>query len=319
MHRGRSVVGCVLAALCAVALSGCTREGPRHRAISEVPFGTAWGDVGRMIDIGGRRLYLECRGTGRPTVILESRYVDAGDIWSLAQAHPPAVQPGMAEVTRVCVYDRAGARRSVSPRLVHSDPAPMPRTAADVVADLHALLAAARLPGPYVLVGHALGGLFVRLYASIYPNDVAGMVLVEATSETLRDRLEPRHWNVLRKLLLAGTIPGVAWTPNLETYDLDASVAQIRAAPPLRPMPLVVLSAARPNLLPDSLPSEAALELVFATEPAWREAQDDLARLVPGARHITAPTGHYVQVERPDLVIDAIRQVAGLPAALGRR
>ena len=92
---------------------------------------------------------------------------------------------GVGAFTRVCVYDRPGTLLNAEDTAgrSRSDPAPLPRTAQDVVADLHALLRAARVPGPYVLVGHSLGGLCVRLYATTYPEEVAGLVLVDASHE----------------------------------------------------------------------------------------------------------------------------------------
>src|SRR5207248_6929012 len=125
---------------------------------------------------------LECRGAGGPTVILESGYHESSFPWSIADAYPPAVLPGVAEFTRVCAYDRPGTIRATDPPGMtdRSSPVPMPRTAKDVAGDLHVLLAAARIPGPYVLVGHSMGGLLIRYYAQAYPDQVIGMVLVDA-------------------------------------------------------------------------------------------------------------------------------------------
>ena len=100
-------------------------------------------------------MYLECRGTGSHVVILESGYRNDADIWS-AQGEPGAtmVLPGVSAITRVCAYDRPGTILDAS-HFSRSNPVPMPRTAQDVVADLHALLHAANIPTPYVLVGHS--------------------------------------------------------------------------------------------------------------------------------------------------------------------
>src|ERR1700724_2494246 len=127
------------------------------------------------VDIGdGRKLYLECHGTGAPTVILESGYHDSSQPWSLSDAYPPAVLPGVAGFTRVCAYDRPGTLLYSDPPRIsdRSSPVRMPRTAEDVTSDLHALLKAARVPGPYLLVAHSMGGLFIRLYAQTYPEEV---------------------------------------------------------------------------------------------------------------------------------------------------
>lgn len=124
--------------------------------------------IGQMVDIGGYRLHLYCQGQGSPTVIMETGQGGFGLSWAL-------VQPEVAQTHRVCVYDRAG--------LGWSDPSPRPRTVEVMVDELHLLLANAGIPGPYVLVGHSLGGMIVRLYAHHYPQDVVGMVLVDSSHE----------------------------------------------------------------------------------------------------------------------------------------
>ena len=123
-----------------------------------------------LIDIGaGRKMYLECSGSGSPTVILESGYRNDADIWSAE------LEPGMSPVfsqiarfTRVCAYDRPGTFLDAD-HLGRSTAVPMPRTARDLVSDLHALLQTAHVPGPYVFAAHSFGGIFARLYASTYP------------------------------------------------------------------------------------------------------------------------------------------------------
>jgi hypothetical protein len=167
----------------------------------------AHGDFAGLVDIGaGRRLYLECRGTGSPVVVLEAGYRSSARIWSedLHQSGAPRtmVLADVAVFTRVCAYDRPGtvAALNNNVRQSRSDAVPMPRTALDVVADLHALLRAAGVPAPYVFAGHSLGGLFVRLYASTYPRDVLGLVLVDAYSEMLETLFTPERWAALVRL-----------------------------------------------------------------------------------------------------------------------
>jgi pimeloyl-ACP methyl ester carboxylesterase len=118
----------------------------------------------RLVDIGGRRLNLYCSGTSSPTVVLDAGLGGTMALWRLVQLQ-------VAKTTRVCSYDRAG--------MGFSDPAPPPRDAAAIVTDLHALLHRAGIAPPYVVVGHSVAGLYDRLYADRYPNDVAGMVLVD--------------------------------------------------------------------------------------------------------------------------------------------
>ncbi len=123
---------------------------------------------GKLINVGGYRLHINCIGTGSPTVILDAGLGGSSLDWSL-------VQPEVATFTRVCSYDRAGYG--------WSDYGPKPRTSGRIVAELHTLLIGAGIPGPYILVGQSFGGLNVRLYAYTYPQEVAGMVLVDASHE----------------------------------------------------------------------------------------------------------------------------------------
>ena len=130
----------------------------------------ASGNFAGLIDIGaGRKMYLECSGSGSPTVILESGYRNDADIWSAE------LEPGMSPVFRRLPSSRGFApttgreRFSIADHLGRSTPVPMPRTARDLVSDLHALLQTAHVPGPYVFAAHSFGGIFARLYASTYP------------------------------------------------------------------------------------------------------------------------------------------------------
>lgn len=271
------------------------------------------GDVAGLVDIGGgRRMYLECRGTGAPTVVLIAGYGNRGSAWSALSPDvpPPAVLPGVSGFTRVCAYDRPGtvgesvddpAERS------RSDPVPQPRPAEDTVADLHALLQAAHVPGPYVLAAHSLGGLYARLYDAAHPDDVAGLVLVDAGHE----RYDAELRRLLTPALLADVQNGASSLrgryPDFELVDADrtdALVARARADVPLRPVPLAVLTRGRPVDVP--IPGFPVSEL----EESWHALQDDLATLTPGARHtIAARSGHDIYQDEPALVVESIRQV----------
>ena len=132
----------------------------------------------QLVDIGGRRINLHCTGAGGPTVILIAGSASWSPIWY-------KVQPVIAQKTRVCGFDRAGYG--------FSDPAPRPQIISDVVDDLHAALKAGAISGPYVLVGHSLGGVEARLDAQRWPKEVAGMVLVDTSpaGEGLIDEAQP--------------------------------------------------------------------------------------------------------------------------------
>src|SRR4029434_9233012 len=141
----------------------------------------------------------------------------------------------VGKFTRVCACDRPGTPVGEKPS--RSDPVPQPTTAKDAVADLHALLSADGAAGPYVLVGHSYGGLIVRLYASTYPKEVAGLVLVDGLSEGLQDAETPEQWAIQRKLIEGDVRESVALYPALERIDVDRSLNQILAASPLRSLP----------------------------------------------------------------------------------
>jgi pimeloyl-ACP methyl ester carboxylesterase len=249
--------------------------------------------------------------------VLISGYRNDADIWDTIALAPDADQtavlPGVATFTRVCAYDRPGTMSRVRTSLdathfSRSDPIPMPRTARDVVADLHALLEAAAVPEPYVLVGHSFGGLFSRLYAATYPDEVVGLVMVDALAEGIQPLLSPDEWEHYQRSNNQ-VPPGLENYHALETLDWAASFAQMRQAAtgsPLRPMPIVVLTHGQPfDTSADALgfPPEAL-------ERAWTASQAELAGLVPQARFfVAAASGHYIELQQPALVIEAIRQV----------
>jgi pimeloyl-ACP methyl ester carboxylesterase len=260
-------------------------------------------------------MYLECRGAGSPTVVLVAGLKASAEDWSLAGKSAAAVFPEVAKFTRVCAYDRPGTPVGEKPS--RSDPVEQPTTARDAVADLHALLSAAGEAGPYVLVGHSYGGLVVRLYASTYPEDVSGLVLVDALTEGLRDAETPEQWAIQRKLMEGEIRESLVLYPALERNDPDRSFDQMRAAPKLRPLPLIVLSADRPwgpqipsMITSGALPADVPRDFGYITDAAQKQAQEKLSKLVPDAKHITnTNSGHEIHKEQPKLVIDAIRNV----------
>ena len=267
------------------------------------------GNFSGLVDVGGRQLYLECRGAGSPTVILISGYRNDADIWGVESAPGTTmVLPGVAAFTRVCAYGRPGTILDKD-HLSRSDAVPMPRTADAIVAELHELLAAAHVAGPYVLVAHSLGGLFARLYASTYPDEVAGMVLVDAWQEDLPALLGPDQWKAYVEIATPPP-PGFEAYRALEMVDFAAAsvrMSEASAARPLRNIPLIVISRAKPVALPPNPPAAFSAD---AFEKAWRAGQDRLAVLLPGTPHVIAEkSDHYIQVEQPDLVIDAVRRV----------
>lgn len=260
-----------------------------------------------LVNIGeGRKMYLRCRGTGSPTAVLISGFRGAYDDWTSVvdtdgepKRSGSAVFPEVGKFTRVCAYDRPGTTR-LDDTPTPSTPVRQPTIAQAGAADLHALLRAAGQPGPYVIVAHSWGGLIARLYASQYPNDVAGLVLLEPGSEFLQDTLTRAQWTMFVR---AGRKLGKPRT--LEAASYQPSVRALRAAPPIGDIPAVVLTADKCWL---TFPGEDAAE-AGATCSAWLAAQDLLAALLD-ARHVTdTNSSHFVQGENPQLVIDSVREV----------
>jgi pimeloyl-ACP methyl ester carboxylesterase len=277
---------------------------------------TVGGDFAGPVDIGhGRKMYLECRGEGTPTVVLVAGLKASAADWSMATPPGPTVFDEIAKSTRVCAYDRPGTPVGEKPS--RSDPVRQPTTAGDAAADLHALLRAAGVTGPYVMVGHSYGGLIAKLFASTYPASVAGLVLVDALTEGLRDAQTPDQWAVQKRLMEGEIRESLALYPALERIDPDRSFDQARDAAPLRPIPLIVLSADKawgpqvPSMIAAGvLPADVPPDFGYVTDAAQQQAQARLGKLVPNARHITRTnSGHEIHKEQPGLVIAAIRDV----------
>ncbi len=149
-----------MAILLGLALVGYISE-----PLAEAADAKAYPPPGQLVDIGGYRLHINCTGSGSPTVVIDAGLGDWSTMWGF-------VQPEVAKTTRVCTYDRAGVG--------WSDAGPLPRDAAQFAKELHSLLQNANIPGPYVVVGHSLGGLSVRVFVHEYASDVAGVVLIES-------------------------------------------------------------------------------------------------------------------------------------------
>jgi pimeloyl-ACP methyl ester carboxylesterase len=301
----------LVAAGCSGSNSDTSVSSPSSEATQDTAIAESEADFAGLVDIGGgRQMYMECNGTGSPTVVLESGLRDAADVWSMSSAGEgaPTVFPEVAKFTRVCAYDRPGTVvGGESPS--RSDSVSQPTAAQDAVADLHALLSAAEEPGPYVLVGHSYGGPIIRLYASAHPADVAGLVLVDALSEDLPNGLTPTQQALFEAI---NTPPP---DTDAEVLDLQGTFQQLRESPPVPPVPTIVLTADRPQLTAEvlasgQLPAGVDQEFADALWAAQLAAQDELAKRFPGAEHITNTNStHYIHNEQPQLVVDAIRQV----------
>jgi pimeloyl-ACP methyl ester carboxylesterase len=276
------------------------------------------GDFAGLVDIGGRNIYLESHGEGRPTVVLVAGGSSSARYWTDDLLHPDAprtmVMPQVAQFARVYAYDRPGTYAPIGDDVLvgRSDPVAQPRNVTEMVDELHALLQAAEIPGPYVLAGHSWGGFMSRLYASTYPDEVIGLILVDAYTELLEDVMSPEQWAALVKLnqdLGSGKVVQIPGYGDAETTVYGADDAVMReavAASPLRPMPLAVLAHGRPFPQSDDAPGFAAGEL----EAVLMKANEAQATLVPNARFTVATeSGHDIHQDQPELVVEAIRQV----------
>jgi pimeloyl-ACP methyl ester carboxylesterase len=291
--------------------------GASYEAIAAAGDAQRYPAPGQLVDIGSYRLHIQCVGTGSPTVVLDAGLGGSSLDWNL-------VQPELGRTTRVCAYDRAG--------MGWSDPSLQPRTPRQIADELYTLLTNAGVAGPYVLVGHSLGGKNVRLFALAHPEQVAGMVLVDTRSEYVDANTSPAEaqafqrglaaqaseYRVARSLGLVRLIgasqsgvPAMATETRAEIALLatsqravDATTAEgldraaddalLQAAPSLGNRPVIVLAAGQ---------SMTAI-------PHWAEAQPRLAALSTNGRLIVAEgSGHAIHWEQPTLVIDAVRQV----------
>jgi len=227
-----------------------------------------------LFDVGGHRLYLRCTGQGTPAVVMDHSLGDGGDstTWS-------AVEPSIAHHTRVCVYDRAGVGRS--------DPGPFPRTSQLMVDDLTTLLRVADIPGPYVVVAHSFAGLNVQLLArQDGGHNVVGVVLI--------DTLPPELIAIFDELGIP-IPPPEDRVENPEGIDIRLSAAQVLAAPPFPPIPLLVLRIIQEDPFFEDL---------------WQELQLAQSQLSPTGRLIVARnSGHFIQIDQPKLVVRAIVEV----------
>jgi pimeloyl-ACP methyl ester carboxylesterase len=279
---------------------------------------------GRLVDVGGHRLHISCVGTGSPTVVFESGLAGMSADWA-------NVQPQIGSSTRACAYDRAG--------IAWSDSGPEPRDPSQIARELHALLINAGESAPYVLAGHSFGGLYVRVFAATYPDEVAGLVLVDASHPDMWQRVPPE----VTAAMVPSTAMGLAYrglahlgfTRLTSTFPADCGLAsepcaqerawltsarqkdayvaemgaperdaQARANTTLGATPLVVLTA-----------SEHAdiFGTVYAapTEPVWRQMQNELAELSTNSVHyiVDGATHGSLQTKDAAAASAAIEQV----------
>ena len=296
-------------------------------------------EPGQLVTIGGRRINLHCTGTGAPTVVLMAGIFSWSVVWY-------KTQPVIAQRARVCAFDRAGYG--------FSDPGPQPQILSDVVNDLHAALSAGPISGPYVLVGHSLGGIEARLFAQRWPKEVVGMVLVDTSpaGEGLIDENQPGFDEAVGRESYAADMLHCAFlvengphdTSRSEYVDCTSAAAlpsdtpaAFRAIWPqfftayyfadkvslmsslythrydsvdhrrLGAMPLVVLSAEH-SWGKSGTPADVWYHRAYSK--IWIGLHEDLAHLSSrGVHRIIKGSGHEIQLDQPQAVIDSVDEV----------
>ncbi|MFN8377485.1 MAG: alpha/beta hydrolase [Anaerolineae bacterium] len=307
LSRRRTVRWLVRAAAVVVAL---ILSGIIYESVSEAADARAYPPPGQMVDIGGYRMHINCTGTGSPTVV-----IDAGlGAWSLEWSE---VQAEAAKTTRVCTYDRAG--------MGYSEAGPLPRNAEQFASELHTLLERASVEGPYLLVGHSLGGLSVRVFVQRYPTEVAGVVLIDSMSP--RQMTQPPSQTeaqtpapsggsalpaVLARMGLVRVLAGQLITQGLprevqpahnafsvtprsvqafadEGAALQESLAQADAVTSFGDLPLVVLTTGQNHIA------------------NWQAMQAELLALSSSSQQIIVEnSGHNIQIDNPAAAVAAI-------------
>jgi pimeloyl-ACP methyl ester carboxylesterase len=316
-----------------IVLAGiiCERFG-RYRAARDFP------PPGKMVDIGGRRIQLDCQGSGSPTVVFEAGLsIDGSLSWS-------AVQPKIAAHTRACSYSRAG--------LMWSDPSDAPPSAKQVVHDLRAALASAGEHGPFVLVGQSLGALYAASFVKAFGSEVAGLVFVDPSHPEQVERVagfmtESRSmlsrigvalaWSGILRAAAPVLLPQAphrtahdarairAYAPKSlatqlsESDSTDSTLAEMRGFRGLGSRPLVVLTAMAPYTAAELRGMKITPEQGRQVQAIWKQLHEEEATWSSRGRHqVLANSGHDIQLEDPDAVVDAVLSVVHAVRAGGR-
>ena len=278
---------------------------------------------GNLFDIGGLRLHAICQGKGKPAVILEAGLSCTHLDWS-------RVIPAIAKNTQVFAYDRGGYG--------WSDPCLKPRTGLRMVEELHTLLNKAGVSAPYILVGHSYGGILVRLYASQYPGDVMGIILVDGSPEDqrkhfprlkeIRERFSQEvQWQIfrLRPLLARMGIIRLKKQPNGCINLLPDEMKPIATAiglqsraydwlwtegPAIETTCEEVRNSSLPNHIQSTVLTAGKSIPIEKYQAIWLRLQQELAQKMPNsAFEIVEGSGHYIHLEQPEKVIRAIFQM----------
>jgi pimeloyl-ACP methyl ester carboxylesterase len=301
-----------LVALAAVFLAGSSA----FNAVALHHFRATHSPPGETYLVAGHAMHIRCMGSGSPTLVLDAGLGNDDLIWS-------GVQPTLAETTRVCSYDRAG--------FGWSDRLREPRDAGHIAAELHGLLATAKIDGPVVLMGHSIAGLYEREYATRYPNEVAGLVFVDG-STPLQDRNAamraldqngPPLWiqRLVSQFIFSAGIPRLFGACSRSFPGFDAAAAKLQAEDRCHPQ-LGAIAAERasfdrsgeetvqtgpygalPILILSQDPGKEAAQGAASVAQAWDQMQENLKKLSTQSQRIIARgSSHYIQLDRQDLI-----------------
>lgn len=305
-----------------VLMIGLALTGAIYERMAEVADAKAYPPPGQLVDVGGHRLHINCIGTGSPTVVIEAGLGDWSTGWDV-------VQQGVAKATRVCTYDRAGWG--------WSEAGPLPRDATQFAKELNTLLQNSNIPGPYVMVGHSLGGLAVREFVHEYASEVAGVVLIDSMSPRQFTQsqgvAQPQadtqsqpfslpamlaRFGIVRLLARPlGIMPSVpseenayfsrmvspqsAQTLTNESLGMPASSAEASSVQTFGDLPLIVLTAKLNNIL------------------GWQEWQTELLKLSSNSQQLFAESDHNIHFEEPESAIAAILQMVQQVREMGKK
>jgi pimeloyl-ACP methyl ester carboxylesterase len=237
-----------------------------------------------LVKVGDLKVETKFDGTGAPAVIFESGFTGGLFLWQ-------PVQSEIAKQTLTLSYERAGLGRS--------DPGPDPRSAEQIARELHALLVAKAIPVPYILVGHSAGGLFVRVFAHLYPKEVAGLVLVDPATEEDYERMQ--HDKSAEDLQKIGMSAGMV----AQWRALPETIRQARESWPLPDVPVVILTSGKPL---GQWPLATADDM-----QRWLESHNELVARIPRATHIVIPGADHLSIlKEGDVVAQILKMVDGV-------
>jgi carboxyl-terminal processing protease len=263
------------------------------------------GDMDKKVSIGTHRLHIRCMGKGSPTVVIDTGVGDTMERWQDFQFQA-------AEITRVCTYDRAGYGSS--------EPGPLPRTSQRTAEELKQLLKKAHVEGPYVLVGHSLGGLNMQVFADRYPDLVAGLILLDPTPlPFITGQVFPELYRMLEQqtVELQRTVEAMRQSTDAEAQAkanyleavasenaelISESASQVAAIESFGDIPLIVIGSGKPN------PAFGAEARAF--QQFWIEQDLKLAiKSTNGKFGLVPESSHYLHEDAPEVVLDAIRKI----------